>query len=88
MNIFDILTLSWRQLIQRKSRSILTILAIAVGVTSVIALSSQVEGVQHEIVQSLETLGPENIMVTVRGSTLFSDADVVRLASFASRYRE
>ena len=84
MNIFDILTLSWRQLIQRKSRSILTILAIAVGVTSVIALSSQVEGVQHEIVQSLETLGPENIMVTVRGSTLFSDADVVRLASLAN----
>ena len=84
MNIFDILTLSWRQLIQRKSRSILTILAIAVGVTSVIALSSQVEGVQHEIVQSLETLGPENIMVTVGGRTLFSDADVVRLASLAN----
>ncbi|MEE9509737.1 MAG: ABC transporter permease, partial [Candidatus Bathyarchaeia archaeon] len=84
MNIFDILTLSWRQLIQRKSRSILTILAIAVGVTSVIALSSQVEGVQHEIVQSLQTLGPENIMVTVGGRTLFSDADVVRLASLAN----
>lgn len=84
MNIFDILTLSWRQLKQRKSRSILTILAIAVGVTSVIALSSQVEGVQHEIVQSLETLGPENIMVTVGGRTLFSDADVVRLASLAN----
>ena len=81
MNILDIITLSWRQLKQRKSRSILTILAIAVGVTSVIALSSQVEGVQHEIVQSLETLGPENIMVTVGGRTLFSDADVVRLAS-------
>jgi putative ABC transport system permease protein len=81
MNILDILTLSWRQLKQRKSRSILTILAIAVGVTSIIALSSQVEGVQYEIIQSLETLGPENIMVTVRGRTLFTDADVVRLAS-------
>jgi putative ABC transport system permease protein len=81
MNLLDILLLSWRQLKQRKSRSILTILAIAVGVTSIIALSSQVEGVQQEIVQSLQTLGPENIMVTMRGLTLFSDADVVRLAS-------
>lgn len=81
MKIIDIVALSWRQLKQRKSRSILTILAIAVGVTSIIALSSQVEGVQHEIIQSLETLGPENIMVMVRGSTLFTDADVVRLAS-------
>jgi len=81
MNLLDILLLSWRQLKQRKSRSILTILAIAVGVTSIIALSSQVEGVQQEIVQSLATLGPENIMVTVRSRTLFSDADVVRLAS-------
>jgi putative ABC transport system permease protein len=81
MNLLDIVTLSWRQLKQRKSRSILTILAIAVGVTSIIALSSQVGGVQQEIVQSLETLGPENIMVTVRGTTLFTDADVIRLAS-------
>ena len=81
MNLLDILILSWRQLKQRKSRSILTILAIAVGVTSIIALSSQVEGVQQEIVQSLETLGPENILVTVQSRTLFSDADVVRLAS-------
>lgn len=81
MNLLDILLLSWRQLKQRKSRSILTVLAIAVGVTSIIALSSQVEGVQQEIVQSLETLGPENILVTVRGLTLFSDADAVRLAS-------
>jgi len=81
MNILDTLTLSWRQLKQRKSRSILTILAIAVGVTSIIALSSQVEGVQQEIVQSLETLGPENIMVMAGGRTLFTDADVVRLAS-------
>jgi putative ABC transport system permease protein len=81
MKVFDLVALSWRQLKQRKSRSILTILAIAVGVTSIIALSSQVEGVQREIIQSLATLGPENIMVTVRGSTLFADADVVRLAS-------
>ncbi len=81
MNLLDVLILSWRQLKQRKSRSVLTVLAIAVGVTSIIALSSQVEGVQQEIVQSLETLGPENILVTVRGLTLFSDADVVRLAS-------
>jgi len=44
MRIPDILDLSWRQLKERRLRSILTILAIAVGVTTIIALSAQVEG--------------------------------------------
>ncbi len=79
MKASDILVLSLRQLKERKLRSILTILAIAVGVTSIIALSAQVEGVSQSITGELEKLGPDTVMVTVRGTTLFTDADVIRL---------
>ena len=79
MGIPDILALSWRQLKERRLRSILTILAIAVGVTAIIALSVQVEGARA-IIQNLGKLGPNTIIVTVRGRMMpFTDADVARL---------
>ena len=81
MRTSDILVLSFRQLKERKLRSILTLLAIAVGVISIIALSAQVEGVSALIVRSLESLGPETLMVTPRGTTQFTDADVLRLTT-------
>jgi len=80
MRIPDILALSWRQLKERRLRSILTILAIAVGVTTIIALSSQVEGTRANIIQNLGKLGPDTIIVTIRGKMIpFTDADVARL---------
>jgi len=80
MRASDIMVLSMRQLRERRLRSVLTFLAIAVGVTSIIALSAQVEGVGQSITQSLQTLGPDSIMVISRG-TQFTEADVVRLKS-------
>jgi len=79
MRTLDILVLSWRQLKERKLRSILTVLAIAVGVTTIIALSAQVEGVKAGIVQSLGKLGPDTIIISSQGRASFTDADVERL---------
>ncbi|MFQ6135366.1 MAG: ABC transporter permease, partial [Nitrososphaerales archaeon] len=81
MRAIDTLFLSWRQLKERRLRSILTILAIAVGVTTIIALSAQMEGVREEIMRNLGKLGPETVIVTVRGTMEFTDADVSRLKS-------
>lgn len=80
MRTSDILILSLRQLKERKLRSILTLLAIAVGVTSIIALSAQVEGVSAWIVQRLTSLGPDTLLVIAQ-RTVFTDADVMRLTS-------
>jgi len=81
MRLLDILLLSWKQLKQRRLRSILTILAVAVGVTTIIALSAQVEGAKVTILENLGKLGPDVIIVTSRGRTPFTDADVARLRS-------
>jgi putative ABC transport system permease protein len=79
MRALDILILSWRQLKERRLRSILTMLAIAVGVTTIIALSAQAEGVKEGITESLGKLGPDTVIVTVQGRMPFTDADVARL---------
>jgi len=79
MRILDILILSWRQLRERRLRSILTMLAIAVGVITIIALSAQAEGVKEGITESLGKLGPNTVIVTVRGRMPFTDADIARL---------
>jgi putative ABC transport system permease protein len=76
MKLKGLLKLALKQLMERRTRTILTILAIAVGVTSIIALSAQVEGVSNEIFKTLEKLGPNTIIVTVRSGGLFTDVDV------------
>jgi putative ABC transport system permease protein len=80
MRTSDIIVLSLHQMRERKLRTVLTFLAVAVGVVSIVALSSLVGGVSQSISQSLETLGPNTIMVIPK-NTLFTDADVARLAS-------
>jgi putative ABC transport system permease protein len=79
MKASDTISLSFRQLRERKLRTALTILAIAVGVTSIIALSSQVEGFQQGILQNLEALGPNTLQVSAMQRTSFTDADIIRI---------
>ncbi|MCS7096984.1 MAG: ABC transporter permease [Candidatus Methanomethylicia archaeon] len=83
MRIRDVTRLALKQLMERRLRTILTMLAIAVGVTSIIALSAQVEGVKTEILKNLEKLGPNTIMVTRRTATLFTDVDIANLKSIS-----
>jgi putative ABC transport system permease protein len=75
----DLLSISWRQLGERRLRSILTILAVAVGVTTIISASAQVEGARASILENLGKLGPDSIILTARGATPFTDVDVARL---------
>ncbi|MBS7652937.1 MAG: FtsX-like permease family protein [Candidatus Bathyarchaeia archaeon] len=77
----DLLRISWRQLRERRLRSILTILAVAVGVTTIISASAQVEGARVSILENLGKLGPDSIIVTVRGRVPFTDIDVARIKS-------
>jgi len=84
MKLGDITKLAWRQLKERKLRAILTILAVAVGVTVIVAISSQVEYTTATVTANLEALGPTTIIVTPGGfASSFSDADVYRVLSLS-----
>ncbi|MEM2875704.1 MAG: ABC transporter permease, partial [Candidatus Bathyarchaeia archaeon] len=62
-------------------RTILTVLAVSVGVISIITLSSHVEGMQVSLISSLEKLGPTTILLVSSGASPLTDADIARLSA-------
>jgi len=80
MNIYDVVKLAWKQLTQRRLRTILTILAVAVGVMVIIALSSHARGIYVSFIANFERLGPTTIIVSSTGTRLLSDVDVYRIS--------
>jgi len=71
-----------RQLKERRLRTALTVLAVAVGVATIIALSAQAEGVSSSIIRDLSKLGPDVVILVGRSGYLFTDVDVTRLKEF------
>ncbi|MEM1982822.1 MAG: ABC transporter permease [Sulfolobales archaeon] len=83
MKPYDAVRLAWKQLIQRKLRTVLTVLAVAVGVMVIIALSSHTQGLYVSFIANFEKLGPSTIIVTSTGSRLLSDVDLYRIAEMS-----
>ncbi len=79
MNLKDIFWLSYKDLREKKVRTALTIIMVMIGVASIIALSSQTEGISQSIQSSLDALGPTTIIVTPTGPAGFTVADISRL---------
>ena len=81
MKLRDLADLALRQLKERGTRTALTVLAVAVGVAVIVALSSMVEGAKESVLSSLQSLGPDTIIVVARGRMPITDADVARIRS-------
>jgi len=76
----DGLRLGAKALRERRTRAALTILSVAIGVASIIALVSQTAGIGASIVGSLQSLGPTSIFIIGQSSPL-TPADVAQLSS-------
>ncbi|MEM2238431.1 MAG: FtsX-like permease family protein [Candidatus Caldarchaeum sp.] len=81
MKLRDAVILSIKPWRERKVRVSLLVLAIAIGVASIIALVAQTAGAQRMIVNQLQALGPTSIVVTPLGRTQLTDADVAVISS-------
>ncbi|BAJ50990.1 conserved hypothetical protein [Candidatus Caldarchaeum subterraneum] len=81
MRFADLLMLSLKPWSERRVRAALLVVAVAIGVASVIALVSQTAGVQQAVVRQLQTLGPTAIVITPIGRTQLTDADIALLSS-------
>jgi putative ABC transport system permease protein len=77
----DLFKLSVKSWGERKLRIILLMIAVSIGVASIIALVSQTTGVQQSIINQLQTLGPTSIIVTPSGRSQLTDADVALISS-------
>ncbi len=81
MNLKDIFWLSYKDLREKKIRTALTVIMVVIGVASIIALTSQTQGISQSIQTSLESLGPTSIILTSSSSTGFTVADTARLST-------
>lgn len=79
MRASDLIRLASKDLGQRRLRVALTMLSVAIGVASIIALVAQTAGIQQSVLDTLYKLGPSTIILTPRGYQI-TQADVARVS--------
>ncbi|MEG0570354.1 MAG: ABC transporter permease [Oscillospiraceae bacterium] len=62
--------MSWQNIIHNKMRSFLTILGIVIGVSSIIALITMVQGVTESVTKTVSDMGANKITIQARGNAL------------------
>jgi len=81
--IRESIKMSWQNIAHNKMRSFLTTLGIVIGVTSIIALITIVQGVTGEVTNQFASLGAGKITVQAPGTPLkqgLTDNDIKRLS--------
>lgn len=81
--IFESIRMSWENIITNKLRSFLTMLGIVIGVASVIALITIVQGATNSITEQISGLGVNKITVNAFGTPFkqgLTDEDIKRVA--------
>ena len=81
MDIDDIFWLSYRDLSEKKVRTILTIIMVVIGIAAIVALTSFTAGINNSITTELQSLGPTAIIVSSGTSAGFTAADVGEISS-------
>lgn len=82
--IFESFRMSWENIITNKLRSFLTMLGIVIGVASIIALVTIVQGATSSITDQVTGLGVNKITVNVMGTPLkqgLTDEDIRTIGS-------
>ena len=62
---------AFRNLSHQKTRTALTLLGVIIGIASVVALVSTGSGLEASVKESLESLGPNRLIITPQGSAGF-----------------
>ena len=79
MLLLESIRMSWENIIHNKLRSFLTMLGIVIGVSSIIALITIVQGATNSISDQISALGVNKITVTAMGTPLkqgLNDSDI------------
>ena len=81
MKLLDIAWYAFKGLRDRRTRSLLTILGISIGIIAVITLVSNTSGFDNFLTDVLSRIGSNNIwIIPVEGSVKFTDTDVIMLS--------
>ena len=80
--LIESVKMSWENIVNNKLRSFLTMLGIVIGVASIIALITIVEGATETMNKQMSGLGANRIIVRANGTMLkrgFDDSDIKKL---------
>ena len=81
MKPLDILWYAFKGLRDRRTRSVLTILGISIGIIAVITLVSNTSGFDNFLTDALSRIGSNNLwVIPTEGSVKFTDTDVIMLS--------
>lgn len=81
--LFESIKMSWSNLIHNKMRSFLTVLGIVIGVASIIALITIVQGATSSVTSQISALGANKLTVQASGTPLkrgLNDQDLAALS--------
>ncbi len=84
---FESIKMSWENIVNNKLRSFLTMLGIVIGVASIIALITIVQGATNSISDQVSALGVNKITITAMGTPLkqgLNDEDIRSIAQVAN----
>jgi len=81
MNIIDYIALGFRNIMRRKSRSFLTILAITIGAVSILIMLSLVIGAKHVATQQLESIDGLTLVSVSSNPQLQSNSNIINTDS-------
>ncbi len=81
MKLGDVLWMGSRDLIEKKSRTLLTVVMVVIGIAAIIALISQTQGISLSIQKSLNSLGPTSIILMSTGPSGFTSAQAAQILS-------
>src|SRR5665647_588060 len=80
----ECVNMSWQQIINNRMRSFLTTLGIVIGIASVIALITIVQGITDAMLSQFDSLGTGTLTVSATGSVLkngLNDEDLGKIAN-------
>ncbi|MEM3839230.1 MAG: FtsX-like permease family protein [Candidatus Micrarchaeaceae archaeon] len=84
MKLNDLLWLSYKDLAEKKIRTMLTVVMVMIGVASIIALTSLTAGISASVQSSLETLGPTSIILTGKAFTVSDTSELSSLPNVSA----
>lgn len=79
----ECMKMAWNNIIHNKMRSFLTVLGVLIGVSSIIALITIVQGATGSITRQISSLGADKITITAMGTRLkqgLSEKDLEQLS--------
>ena len=85
--LFESFLMSWENIVNNKLRSFLTMLGIVIGVASIIALITIVQGASKSVSEQISSLGANKLMITAPGTALkhgLTDEDMKNISSLSN----